>query len=86
MARCVRTQEQHAVGNVLRLSGLADRHRRLGDLFGSSGAFAPGGNLVQIGVSMTPGCTEFTRMLSRALAHSSAIDLANSRTAPLVAL
>ena len=55
-------------------------------LFGSSGAFAPGGSLVQIGVSMTPGCTEFTRMLSRAAAHSSAIDLANSRTAPLVAL
>ena len=39
---------------------------------------------VRIG-GMTPGCTEFTRMPSFAPAHSMAIDLANSRTPPLVA-
>jgi hypothetical protein len=42
--------------------------------------------LPQIGVSMMPGCTELTRMPSPTAAHSIAIDLANSRTPPLVAL
>ena len=40
---------------------------------------------MKIGVAMIPGWTEFTRIPSRSCAHSSAIDLANSRTAPLVA-
>src|SRR5581483_11815764 len=44
---------------------------------------APAGILPQIGVSMMPGCTELTRMLSAAV--SSAADLASSRTPPLVA-
>src|SRR5580704_3266181 len=53
---------------------------------GSSGALARPGNFVQIGVAMIPGCTEFTRIPSLACAHSSAIDFANSRTAPFDAL
>jgi len=44
---------------------------------------APVGILPQIGVAMMPGCTELQRILSAA--HSSATDLANSRTPPLVA-
>ena len=39
----------------------------------------------QIGVSIRPGWTEFTRPPSLALAHSMAIDLVKSRTPPLVA-
>ncbi len=55
----------------------------------SGGALASGltawPTVSQIGVSIRPGCTEFTRMPSLALAHSMAIDLVNSRTPPLVA-
>jgi hypothetical protein len=40
----------------------------------------------QIAVSTTPGCSEFTRTPSFAAAHSSATDLVNNRTAPLLAL
>src|SRR5439155_2784826 len=41
--------------------------------------------LLQIGVSMMPGCTVLTRMLSPRAAHSIAIALPNSRTPPFVA-
>src|SRR5216683_5927222 len=40
---------------------------------------------VQIGVSMTPGCTVLMRILSPAAAHSIATALANNRTPPFVA-
>ncbi len=41
--------------------------------------------LSQIGVSMMPGWTEFTRTPSLASAHSRATALVSSRTAPLQA-
>ena len=37
----------------------------------------------QIGVAISPGCKELTRILSFAWAHSSATAFAKSRTAPL---
>ena len=55
----------------------------------SGASLAPGltawPTVSQIGVSMIPGWTEFTRMPSLALAHSMATPLVNSRTPPLVA-
>jgi hypothetical protein len=54
---------------------------------GSIGALPPpdAGNLVQIGVSMTPGWTVIIRMPSPTAAHSIATAFANSRTPPFVA-
>jgi hypothetical protein len=53
----VRGEEEHAVRAVLSLSGLPERHPGFGHFVGSIGALLPEetGNLVQIGVSITPG-------------------------------
>src|SRR5437868_12965184 len=55
--------------------------------FGSIGTLRPAelAIFVQIGVSMTPGWTVLTLILSPAAAHSIATAFANSRTPPLVA-
>jgi hypothetical protein len=65
-------------GTPLRFSGT-----RTADIASrSSGSFVPGTTCPQIGVSMIPGCTELQRMPSPIIAHSSATDFVNSRTAP----
>ena len=80
----VRAPGQHAIGNVLRLAGLADRYRRFGGP--SDRRDVPARRqLVQVGVSVTPRSPSSPGIVARP-AHSSAIDFANSRTTPLVTL
>src|SRR5207248_11740053 len=74
VARCLGGEKQHALGDVAGFAGPCHGHR---DFARACTSIAAG----QIGVSMMPGCTELTRMLSQAAAHSIATALAKSRTA-----
>jgi hypothetical protein len=53
----VGSDKQYTVDDVLRVTGVVERHSGFGDLMGSIGVFCPAeaGILVQIGVLITPG-------------------------------
>ncbi len=70
-------EEQHAVGNLLRLRGDAQRHGGCQSVrveWRAEAAALPVAALSQMGVTMMPGWTELTRICSPA--SSSAMDLA----------